>query len=70
MIDHGEIMEWQRKREAWKNRLLMMAENGDFAGVVCGMAENAGDRGDIKSMIENFCANADPLDGKEAADNE
>lgn len=70
MVDHSEIMEWQRKREAWKERLLMMAENGDFAGVVCGMAENAGDRGDIKSMIENFCANADPLDGKETEENE
>lgn len=70
MVDHSEIMEWQRKREAWKERLLMMAENGDFAGVLCGMAENRGDKGDIKSMIENFCANADPLDGKEAEENE
>ncbi|MBQ8698611.1 MAG: hypothetical protein IJ521_06400 [Schwartzia sp.] len=65
MIDRKEIMEWQRKREAWKERLLELARKKDFEGVLRGMAENIEDEGDIELLIVNFCENADPMDGKE-----
>ena len=69
-IDKNQITEWQKKREAWKNRLLELARKKDFEGVLRGMAENIEDEGDIELLIVNFCENADPMDEKEAADNE
>ena len=68
MIDHSAFTEWQRQREAWKNRLLELARKKDFEGVLRGMAENIEDEGDIELLIVNFCENADPMDGKEVAE--
>lgn len=47
-------------RYAWKKHLNELAAKGDYEGVLRGMAQNYGHKGDINAMIEDFCENADP----------
>lgn len=50
-------------RYAWREHILRLVEKGDYENALRSMAQNCGDKGSIRSMIENFCENADPLEG-------
>lgn len=49
-------------RQSWMEHLKRLAAVGDYEGVIRGMAQNYGHKGDINAMIEDFCENADPLE--------
>ena len=56
------------KRYAWREHILKLVEKGDYESALRSMAQNCGDKGNIRSMIENFCENADPLEDNKRKD--
>ena len=51
---------WQDERREWQEAMLTAARNGDYAELARLMSANCGDKGDIESMIDSFCATVDP----------
>lgn len=63
MMDFVESRCRESARATWKAKMIDLAKKEDYAGVLRLMAKNVGDKGNILSLIDGFCANADPQEG-------
>lgn len=58
-MKEGEPVE---ERQAWKEEIMRYLAKGWYKRVLRLMAANVGDKGNVESLIDSFCANADPAE--------
>ena len=49
-------------KNEWKAAIMELIQKGWTKRALMMMAANVGDEGDVETMVDNFCANADPAE--------
>lgn len=60
MATMNDIDNKQLERDVWREQILSAYRAKRFEEVLNMMADNHRDGGDVFSMVENFCSEADP----------